>query len=186
MGRVPITPGFTRPRPTDRLVATPAFTPAHQRRLPADRARPYLCGVVIGTSARKDATMDHVTLNNGIEMPQLGFGVFPMRDAPVCERAVMDAIEAGYRLIDTAASYGNEVAVGRAIAQSSVPRDELFVTTKLWVSDVSYEGARRGFDRSLSEGEMEMIASLDTGESCFFDHRDPSQPEAFAAMSRDV
>lgn len=94
--------------------------------------------------------MDYVALNNGMQMPQLGFGVFQMRDAAVCEQAVSDAIEVGYRLIDTAASYGNEEAVGRALASSGVARDELFITTKLWVSDASYEGAKRGFDRSLT------------------------------------
>ena len=93
--------------------------------------------------------MDYVTLNNGIKMPQLGFGVFQVRDLAECERAVSDAIEVGYRLIDTAASYGNETAVGSAIASSGVSRDELFITTKLWVSDVSYEGAKRGFERSI-------------------------------------
>ena len=86
--------------------------------------------------------MDYVTLNNGIRMPQLGFGVFQMKDPAVCDRAVSDAVEAGYRLIDTTASYVNEEAVGRAIAGSGVPRDDLFIATKLWVSDASYEGGR--------------------------------------------
>jgi 2,5-diketo-D-gluconate reductase A len=77
--------------------------------------------------------MKKVTLNNGIEMPALGFGVFQMRDLAECERSVTDAIEVGYRLIDTAASYLNEEAVGRGLKNSGVPRDQLFVTTKLWV-----------------------------------------------------
>jgi 2,5-diketo-D-gluconate reductase A len=90
-----------------------------------------------------------VTLNNGVEMPLLGFGVFQMRDAAECERSVADALRTGYRMIDTAASYLNEEAVGRGLKMGGLPREELFVTTKLWVQDASYEGARRAFDRSL-------------------------------------
>ena len=93
--------------------------------------------------------MQTVTLNTGTEMPLLGFGVFQMRDAAECERSVADALAAGCRLIDTAASYLNEEAVGRALRQSGVPRGELFVTTKLWVQDAGEERARRAFDRSL-------------------------------------
>lgn len=93
--------------------------------------------------------MDYITLNNGVKMPQLGFGVFQIPDATECQRAVEDAFSVGYRLIDTAASYGNEEAVGKAIAASDVARDEIFVTSKLWVSDMSYEGAKRGFDATL-------------------------------------
>jgi len=94
--------------------------------------------------------MKTVTLNNGVEMPILGFGVFQIRDAAQCEQAVVDALDVGYRLLDTAQSYGNEAAVGAAIKRSGVPREELFVTTKLWIQDVSYEGAQRAFERSLS------------------------------------
>lgn len=94
--------------------------------------------------------METVTLNNGIIMPKLGFGVYQISPGTDCEQAVADALEVGYRLIDTAASYGNEESVGKAIAQSGIPRDELFITTKLWISDVSYEGARRGFEASLT------------------------------------
>ena len=101
--------------------------------------------------------METITLNNGIEMPQLGFGVFQIADAVQCQRAVEDALDVGYRLIDTAASYGNEEAVGRAIATSGVPRDELFVTTKLWISDASYEGAKRGFDASLKRLGLDYV-----------------------------
>ena len=79
--------------------------------------------------------MQNVVLNNGVEMPILGFGVFQVTDAEVCERSVYEAIQAGYRLIDTAASYLNEEAVGRAIKSSAVARKELFVTTKLWTCD---------------------------------------------------
>jgi len=90
-----------------------------------------------------------VTLNNGLEMPLLGFGVFQMRDAEECERAVFDALSTGYRMLDTAASYLNEEEVGRGIKKAGVPRAELFITTKLWVQDASYEGAKPAFDRSL-------------------------------------
>lgn len=93
--------------------------------------------------------MEYITLNNGVKMPQLGFGVFQITDAAECEQAVLDAIEVGYRSIDTAASYGNEEAVGRAVKQCGVPRDELFITTKLWFTDASYDGAKRGFENSL-------------------------------------
>jgi 2,5-diketo-D-gluconate reductase A len=90
-----------------------------------------------------------VTLNNGLEMPVLGFGVFQMTDPAECERSVVDAIQTGYRLIDTAASYENEEAVGRGIKRGGVPREELFVTTKLWLADAGYEKTKRAFDRSL-------------------------------------
>src|SRR3982751_1274200 len=86
-----------------------------------------------------------VTLNNGLEMPLLGFGVFQMTDLAECERSVVDAIQTGYRLIDTAASYGNEEAVGRAIKRSGVPREELFVTTKLWLADAGDDKTKRAF-----------------------------------------
>ena len=92
---------------------------------------------------------DFVTLNNGVTMPRIGYGVFRMTDAAACEEAVVQAIQSGYRLIDTAAAYENEEAVGRAIRRCGVPREELFITTKLWVTDTSYEGAKRGFARSL-------------------------------------
>ena len=90
-----------------------------------------------------------IILNNGVSVPPVGYGVFRMTDAAACEEAVVEAIRAGYRLIDTAAAYGNEEAVGRAIRRSEVPREELFVTTKLWIPDISYEGAKRGFAASL-------------------------------------
>jgi len=93
--------------------------------------------------------MQKVVLNNSLEMPILGFGVFQMTDLAECERCVVDAIQTGYRLIDTAASYGNEEAVGRAIKRGGVPREELFVTTKLWLSDAGYEKTKRAFERSL-------------------------------------
>ena len=95
--------------------------------------------------------MDFVTLANGVQMPLEGFGVFQVPDPAICERSVLDAIESGYRLIDTAASYGNEEAVGQAIARCGVPREELFLTTKLWVQDASYEGAKAAFQTSLDK-----------------------------------
>lgn len=88
-------------------------------------------------------------LNNGVEIPKIGFGVFRMTDQKACEEAVVQAIQSGYRLIDTAAAYGNEEAVGRAIKRCGVPREELFITTKLWIPDISYEGAKRGFEKSM-------------------------------------
>lgn len=98
-----------------------------------------------------------VTLNNGVAMPLLGFGVFQMHDADECERSVADALRTGYRLIDTAAAYGNEAAVGNAITRSGVPRDELFVTTKLWIQDAGYERARAAFERSLRRLQLEYL-----------------------------
>lgn len=95
--------------------------------------------------------MNFVTLNNGVEMPLEGFGVFQIPDASVCEQAVTDAIKGGYRLIDTAAAYMNEEAVGKAIAKSGVPREELFVVTKLWVQDAGYETAKKAFYTSLEK-----------------------------------
>ena len=95
--------------------------------------------------------IERVKLNNGVEMPLEGFGVFQVPDPAVCEQAVLDAIESGYRLIDTAAAYMNEEAVGRAIAKCGVPREELFITTKLWVQDASYEGAKAAIETSLQK-----------------------------------
>ena len=93
--------------------------------------------------------MDYVTLKNGVQMPKEGFGVFQIRDLDECERVVLDAIDTGYRLIDTAESYGNESAVGNAIAKSGVNRADLFISTKLWVTNTSYEGAKAAIDRSM-------------------------------------
>ena len=96
-------------------------------------------------------TVPTVTLNNGVAMPILGFGVFQVPDPAECERSVRDAIDIGYRLLDTAASYGNEEAVGAAIRNHGIDRSELFVTTKLWVQDASYEGAKAAFERSINK-----------------------------------
>ncbi|HAL9284601.1 TPA: aldo/keto reductase [Escherichia coli] len=101
--------------------------------------------------------MQKVKLNNDIEMPLLGFGVFQMTDAAECERAVIDAINTGYRLIDTAASYQNETQVGNALKQSGIARNELFVTTKLWLQDTSYEGAKAQFERSLNRLQLDYV-----------------------------
>lgn len=101
--------------------------------------------------------MHTVRLNNGIEMPLLGFGVFQMTDAAECERAVIEAIDTGYRLIDTAASYQNETQVGNGIRQSGIVRNELFVTTKLWMQDASYEGAKAQFERSLNRLQLDYV-----------------------------
>lgn len=98
-----------------------------------------------------------VTLNNGVQMPVIGFGVFRINDQQECEDAVFQAIQNGYRLIDTASAYENEEAVGRAIRRSGVPRNELFVTTKLWITDATYEGAKRGLRHSLERLGMDYI-----------------------------
>lgn len=95
--------------------------------------------------------MKFITLNNGIKMPLEGFGVFQIPNADICEQAVTDAIKSGYRLIDTAAAYMNEKAVGRAIAKSGVPREELFIVTKLWVQDAGYEKTKKAFNSSLEK-----------------------------------
>jgi 2,5-diketo-D-gluconate reductase A len=101
--------------------------------------------------------MQKIILNNGVEMPLLGFGVYQINDAEECERSVYDAIGTGYRLIDTAAAYRNEEAVGRAINRSGVAREEMFVTTKLWVQDAGYESAKRAFERSLQRLQLDYL-----------------------------
>lgn len=95
--------------------------------------------------------MEYVTLNNGVKMPMGGFGVFQVPEAAVCEQAVSDALAVGYRLIDTAAAYFNEEAVGAAIQKSGIAREELFLTTKLWIQDAGYESAKRAFQVSLDK-----------------------------------
>jgi diketogulonate reductase-like aldo/keto reductase len=95
-----------------------------------------------------------ITLNNGVEMPQLGFGVFQVPDLSQAEAAVKDALEVGYRLIDTATAYQNEEAVGRAINNSGIKREDIFVTSKLWVSDFTYDRAKKGIDASLQRLNM--------------------------------
>ncbi|HRN71735.1 MAG TPA: aldo/keto reductase [Ginsengibacter sp.] len=101
--------------------------------------------------------MKKIKLNNGVEMPILGFGVFQVKDLDECERTVLDAIETGYRLIDTAQSYGNEEAVGKAIKRSGINREELFVTTKLWIQSNGYEGTKKAFENSLNKLQLDYL-----------------------------
>lgn len=101
--------------------------------------------------------METITLNNGIEMPLTGFGVFQVPDPAQCEQAVLDAIASGYRLIDTAAAYMNEEAVGAAIKKSGVKRSDLFITTKLWVQDASYDGTKKAFETSMKKLGLEYL-----------------------------
>lgn len=101
--------------------------------------------------------MEYVKLNNGVEMPVLGFGVYQVADLAVCEQAVLDAIEVGYRSIDTAQAYGNEAAVGNAIKKSGVPREELFITTKVWISNAGYEKAKASILESLKALQLDYI-----------------------------
>lgn len=101
--------------------------------------------------------MQTVTLNNGVNMPIIGFGVYQVPDAEECENAVYEALMTGYRLIDTAAGYLNEEAVGRAIKRSGIPREELFITTKLWVQDAGYESAKLAFAKSLKKLQLDYL-----------------------------
>lgn len=101
--------------------------------------------------------MEYVKLNNGVEMPMEGFGVFQVSDLSVCERAVLDAVEVGYRSIDTAAAYFNEEVVGSALKKCGVAREELFITTKLWIQDAGYENARKAFETSLKKLGLDYI-----------------------------
>jgi len=101
--------------------------------------------------------MQNVILNNGVEMPILGFGVFQVTDLVECERSVLDAINTGYRLLDTAASYGNEEAVGKGIKRSGVAREDLFITTKVWIQSDGYNGTRRAFENSLKRLQLDYL-----------------------------
>ena len=101
--------------------------------------------------------MKNVILNNGVEMPILGFGVYQIADQSLCEQCVCDALMAGYRSIDTASAYGNEAAVGRAIRRSGIPRGELFVTTKLWIGDAGYDRAKKAFEKSLELLQLDYL-----------------------------
>lgn len=103
--------------------------------------------------------MNYVTLNNGVQMPQLGYGVFQVNPTE-CERCVLDAISVGYRSIDTAQSYGNEEGVGNAITKCGVPREELFITTKIWISNAGYEKAKASIDESLRKLQTDYIDLL--------------------------
>jgi Aldo/keto reductases, related to diketogulonate reductase len=101
--------------------------------------------------------MQKIILNNGVEMPILGFGVYQVTDAKECEKSVLEAIDTGYRLIDTAAAYMNEDAVGEAIKKSGVAREELFITTKLWVQDSGYEKTKKAFEKSLNRLKLDYL-----------------------------
>jgi diketogulonate reductase-like aldo/keto reductase len=101
--------------------------------------------------------MEKATLNNGVEMPMLGFGVFQVPDLAECERSVIEAISIGYRLLDTAASYMNEEAVGKAIRKSGVPRAELFITTKLWIQSNGYDETKKAFENSLKKLQLDYL-----------------------------
>jgi diketogulonate reductase-like aldo/keto reductase len=105
----------------------------------------------------RNAAMQHTVLNNGVSMPLLGFGVFQVPDPAECQRSVDEALRVGYRLLDTAAVYQNEEAVGRALQESGIPRSELFITTKLWVEDAGYDQAKRAFDRSMRRLGLDVL-----------------------------
>jgi diketogulonate reductase-like aldo/keto reductase len=101
--------------------------------------------------------MQKVLLNNGVEIPILGFGVYQVTDFEECERSVYEAIRAGYCLIDTAAAYQNEETVGTAIEKSGVPREDIFVTTKLWIQDTGHESTKKAFERSLKRLQLDYL-----------------------------
>lgn len=101
--------------------------------------------------------MNHVELNNGVKMPILGYGVYQISDQEECEKCVLDAIETGYRLIDTAQAYGNEEAVGKAIQKCGIPREELFITTKVWISNAGYEKAKKSIEESLKKLQLDYL-----------------------------
>ncbi|WP_143315126.1 aldo/keto reductase [Clostridium sp. HBUAS56017] len=104
--------------------------------------------------------MEYVKLNNGVKMPVLGYGVYQIVEQEECERCVLDAISVGYRSIDTAQAYGNEMAVGRAIKKSGVPREELFITTKVWISNAGYEKAKKSIEESLKKLQLDYLDLL--------------------------
>ena len=103
--------------------------------------------------------MKYVTLNNGLKMPVLGYGVYQV-EPDECERCVSDAVEAGYRLIDTAQAYGNEEGVGRAVKKSGIKRDEFFIVTKVWISNAGYENAKKSIETSLSKLQTDYISAI--------------------------
>jgi len=101
--------------------------------------------------------MEYKILSNGVRMPKLGFGVFQVDDLDVCERAVTETLRCGYRLLDTAMTYNNEEAVGRAVHRSGIARNELFITTKAWITDMGYDKTMRAFDLSLQKLGLEYL-----------------------------
>src|SRR6185436_8281698 len=149
-----------RPRPGHQCVAgrrTGRFIRLSHEAVLLVRDRPGRELATHGRAHHEDSGMQRVTLNNGVQIPILGYGVFQIPDAQECERCVVDAIRTGYRLIDTAASYLNEEAVGRGIGNAGVPRAELFVTTKLWVQDTGYERTRQAIDKSLRRLQLDYL-----------------------------
>lgn len=113
--------------------------------------------IKLTTSKQEEMKMEYITLNNGVKMPKAGFGVFQVNDLKQCEQAVLDAIEVGYRLIDTAQAYGNEEAVGNAIKKSGVLREELFITTKVWVTNYGYEKTKASVEESLKKMQLDYL-----------------------------
>ena len=101
--------------------------------------------------------MDKIRLNNGTEIPQLGFGVFQITDEAVCEESVLNALKTGYRMIDTAACYGNERAVGNAVQKSDIPREEIFISSKVWIQDAGYEATRKSFEKTLENLQTDYL-----------------------------
>lgn len=101
--------------------------------------------------------MEYVTLNNGVQMPVLGYGVYQIPDLAECERCVMDAIDVGYRSVDTAQAYGNEEAVGNAVQRCGVPRQDLFITSKVWITNAGYENAAASIEASLQKLQTDYI-----------------------------
>lgn len=113
--------------------------------------------IKLTTSKQEEMKMEYITLNNGVKMPKAGFGVFQVNDLKQCEQAVLNAIEVGYRLIDTAQAYGNEEAVGNAIKKSGVLREELFITTKVWVTNYGYEKTKASVEESLKKMQLDYL-----------------------------
>lgn len=101
--------------------------------------------------------MDNITLNNGIKMPLLGFGVFQITDQKLCEESVLKALQTGYRLIDTAACYGNERAVGNAVRKSGIPREDIFISSKVWIQDAGYDATKRSFEKTLKNLQTDYL-----------------------------
>ncbi|MEH2365285.1 aldo/keto reductase [Nostoc sp.] len=125
--------------------------------IPATMKLHWLEENIEGKSTMWRETMQKVVLNNGVKMPILGFGVYQVTDLEECEKSVNEAIRAGYRLIDTAAAYENEEAVGKAIEKSGVSREEIFVTTKLWIQDAGYESTKKAFEKSLKRLQLDYL-----------------------------
>lgn len=137
--------------------------------------------------------MNYITLSNGVKMPMLGFGVFQIPDNAECKRVVKDALEVGYRSLDTASAYFNEEGVGEAVRESGIKREELFITTKLWIQDAGYENAKKAFQTSLDKLGLDYLdlylihqpmndyyGSWGLWKNCI--HRAKSEQSAFATF----